>query len=807
MYSGSFGFGEADLKSSNDAELLERANRLPPAPRARLLGDKAEEDVTLYGDACYDVLGRYRIDAVMSNVSRFQESEKLFLGISETLRDIATQLENVKEAVETLLQPEAPDLIKALEAIRGRAGEIMAQGALLSMLFQKNAPTLVDAHAICLTNVFLYRVEEATIYVGQVFRSITSLYLKMKEEEDEDSPVISVHLAGFIKSLVVESLLPPMDALFTRISAMANPELQSNKEIREMALSVLESELAKLWLPLKGALDDGKISAAPVRRRIPEMIEELSSKVEKFESTFSSRKPEEEDDKSDEEEDYGTVRRERVTKAARDMLYLGKPKVMLFLQQSFSKLAPLALEEICAKVPNEFVAAALRGYLQFILDYVPPVESIRESLDVATRFEDQMALFQASEGAEVFSDVRFVFDEHRTLRAHKVILSAHSDTFRRMFSSGFRERDAHEVPIKEVTQDIFTLMLKFIYANGNINIANELQGRGLILGHQLTQTRPTTHDDQLEAALSLLEASHHYVIAALHRQAETLIMSFAKDIDVNDILPIYTIAEACAAPRLQRLCRDLLLRYNERLKPDVLSVHHSILDQLKFEMPHYWKGYDRLTIFVVTDPALPKTREQELLAKIFSANYNDEMTLAAPKKHSSGHPTYTKYLELTGDRTFRLEFVILPSLGTADELYALTIGETDPAMHGNPCCAFVLFYDVNLTEWVLEQKALIENASLEVLSTRDTGDEPEHPYSAFSNVLLVADATSDPGTVAALQLKRLEVELAAVGSIYSSFSLSQALDEAFLNLLANHFASSSCTATNCSFLIPDFHFH
>jgi hypothetical protein len=288
MYTGVFGFGEANLKSVRDEKLTASVQDFAPEARARILGDRGEGDVFLYGDECYDVLSSYKIDAVMSNVGRFQESEKIFLGISQSMRDIVLQLEHVKEAVGSILNSEAPDLVKALELIRDRAAEIIGQTALLFMLFQKSAATLVEAHAVCLFNVFLYRVEEATIYGHEMFVLLCATYTKLRDEETEENPLHSAKVAAFIKFLISDSFQVPVSSFLSRIADMANPELQPSKDLRSTAIEILESEPVKLWAALSGAMEDGKVSPAPVRRRLPDLIEELEGKFDKLRSTFNS---------------------------------------------------------------------------------------------------------------------------------------------------------------------------------------------------------------------------------------------------------------------------------------------------------------------------------------------------------------------------------------------------------------------------------------------------------------------------------------------------------------------------------------
>jgi len=61
-----------------------------------------------------------------------------------------------------------------------------------------------------------------------------------------------------------------------------------------------------------------------------------------------------------------------------------------------------------------------------------------------------------------FSDVTFVV-EGRNLHAHKFILFARSEYFRRMFTSGYRESTDSTIPIPDVRYEVFLCVLSFLY--------------------------------------------------------------------------------------------------------------------------------------------------------------------------------------------------------------------------------------------------------------------------------------------------------------------------------------------------------
>ena len=61
-----------------------------------------------------------------------------------------------------------------------------------------------------------------------------------------------------------------------------------------------------------------------------------------------------------------------------------------------------------------------------------------------------------------FSDVTFVV-EGRNVHAHKFILFARSEYFRRMFTSGYREASESTIPIPDVRYEVFLCVLSFLY--------------------------------------------------------------------------------------------------------------------------------------------------------------------------------------------------------------------------------------------------------------------------------------------------------------------------------------------------------
>ena len=66
------------------------------------------------------------------------------------------------------------------------------------------------------------------------------------------------------------------------------------------------------------------------------------------------------------------------------------------------------------------------------------------------------------------SDVTFVV-EGRTFHAHRIALLASSDTFRAMFDGHYREKDASEIPIPNISFPVFEAMMRCVYT-GSVEV-------------------------------------------------------------------------------------------------------------------------------------------------------------------------------------------------------------------------------------------------------------------------------------------------------------------------------------------------
>ncbi|CAH8389933.1 unnamed protein product [Eruca vesicaria subsp. sativa] len=137
------------------------------------------------------------------------------------------------------------------------------------------------------------------------------------------------------------------------------------------------------------------------------------------------------------------------------------------------------------------------------------------------------------------SDVTFLIDG-KQFYAHKICLVASSDIFRAMFDGLYKERNAQNVEIPNISWEVFELMMRFIYT-GRINITKHL-------------------------AQDLLVAADQYLIEGLKRLCEYTI---AQDICVDNIPIMYDLADTFNASALRRACTIFVLEHYTKLSSEI----------------------------------------------------------------------------------------------------------------------------------------------------------------------------------------------------------------------------------------------
>ncbi|KAJ4877746.1 hypothetical protein Rs2_42764 [Raphanus sativus] len=138
------------------------------------------------------------------------------------------------------------------------------------------------------------------------------------------------------------------------------------------------------------------------------------------------------------------------------------------------------------------------------------------------------------------SDVTFLIDG-KEFYAHKICLVASSDIFRAMFDGLYKERNAQNVEIPNISWEVFELMMRFIYT-GRISITKHL-------------------------AQHLLVAADQYLIEGLKRLCENTI---AQDICVDNIPIMYDLADTFNASALRRACTLFVLEHYTKLSSEIL---------------------------------------------------------------------------------------------------------------------------------------------------------------------------------------------------------------------------------------------
>uniref|UniRef100_M4E3N6 BTB domain-containing protein n=1 Tax=Brassica campestris TaxID=3711 RepID=M4E3N6_BRACM len=137
------------------------------------------------------------------------------------------------------------------------------------------------------------------------------------------------------------------------------------------------------------------------------------------------------------------------------------------------------------------------------------------------------------------SDVTFLIDGKQFF-AHKICLVASSDIFRAMFDGLYKERNAQNVEIPNISWEVFELMMRFIYT-GKINITKYL-------------------------AQDLLVAADQYLLEGLKRLCEYTI---AQDICVENIPFMYDLADTFNASALRRACTLFVLEHYTKLSSEL----------------------------------------------------------------------------------------------------------------------------------------------------------------------------------------------------------------------------------------------
>ncbi|KAG6949436.1 hypothetical protein JG688_00014626, partial [Phytophthora aleatoria] len=200
---------------------------------------------------------------------------------------------------------------------------------------------------------------------------------------------------------------------------------------------------------------------------------------------------------------------------------------------------------------------------------------------------------------EEFADISFLV-EGRVVYAHKLILSALSERFRGMFSSGFREARESQIVVPDVRYEVFLLLLEYLYT-GHIethddafamrssaqeadqeldfvsnSIAacpqsadglNEIEEARRREAEQ-AQSLDLRLEMELESLLELLVAADQFMLDHLKQRCERTLQYAVR---VGSVEAIAEAADRANAVQLQAVCRHFLRNHSMVLLPPVHS--------------------------------------------------------------------------------------------------------------------------------------------------------------------------------------------------------------------------------------------
>eukprot|EP00798_Chlamydomonas_sp_ICE-L_P023164 gene23164-30372_t len=155
------------------------------------------------------------------------------------------------------------------------------------------------------------------------------------------------------------------------------------------------------------------------------------------------------------------------------------------------------------------------------------------------------------------ADVTFLV-EGRPFHAHRIALVATSDAFNAMFVGGFREKEINSISIPNIPWDVFKAMMVYVYT-GAVDVEPEL-------------------------ASALLQASDQYLLDGLKRLCE---ITLGQNLDLDNVMDTFELAEAFSAPQLGKRCALLALEhYNDMLEdsnPNCFTTASIVMQRM---VPH-----------------------------------------------------------------------------------------------------------------------------------------------------------------------------------------------------------------------------
>eukprot|EP00164_Ancoracysta_twista_P002019 GFYU01002662.1.p1 GENE.GFYU01002662.1~~GFYU01002662.1.p1 ORF type:complete len:364 (+),score=37.02 GFYU01002662.1:159-1250(+) len=166
-----------------------------------------------------------------------------------------------------------------------------------------------------------------------------------------------------------------------------------------------------------------------------------------------------------------------------------------------------------------------------------------------------------------FSDLEFMV-EGKKIHAHRVILTARSECFRAMLTSGMKESRERQVFIDNIAHDVFWSVLEFIY----------------------TEECAISPDK----AMDILEAADRFQLDSLKEMCEDVM---AKCIDMDNVADMIQEADRHMAHRLKRECLDYVIT-NAPMFVESEGFKHIEVDLLREVFGEYVKASKLKTTWV-----------------------------------------------------------------------------------------------------------------------------------------------------------------------------------------------------------------
>ncbi|KAE9024265.1 hypothetical protein PR001_g12721 [Phytophthora rubi] len=241
----------------------------------------------------------------------------------------------------------------------------------------------------------------------------------------------------------------------------------------------------------------------------------------------------------------------------------------------------------------------------FTLDTDPPPRASVSLPSPARMLRHALAQYV---DCEEFADISFLV-EGRVVYAHKLILSALSERFRGMFSSGFREARESQIIVPDVRYEVFVLLLEYLYT-GHIETHDDAfalcsttqeADRELDFVSNSIAACPQSADGlneieearrreaeqveafdmglemELESLLELLVAADQFMLDHLKQRCERTLQYAVR---IGSVEAIAEAADRANAVQLQAVCRHFLRNHSlSPLSPDTSSSFYDEYDE------------------------------------------------------------------------------------------------------------------------------------------------------------------------------------------------------------------------------------